>query len=436
MPSTEPLTSRPIAAAHDRPRRPRVYVSSAALDLAPARARVVEVIRSSGYEAVSMETYGADSRPPIERCLADVGTCEVYVGIVAWRYGSTPPGSAKSFTHLEYDEAVRLRKQVLLFHLDEQASWPTVHVDRSQGEVRRLRKIQARDHIVDHFADVDQLGGGVRRALHRLFGESTAPVPNLLPFIANRHAQRDELARAARGERLELSPSVVVVHGAAEQSHHKFAEFMQEQLLGRFLRAAGPVHMFGIPLRAAELDQPDVITRRIAGSCSLDVDADVDTLARRLHELGSLTMLRFPVEVEMRRGRPDVTQVDQLIRYFEVWPHRRPLRVLPVISAQYRLPSGWAAHLPWSGSAADRLAAAIGEVAGAAVVLPQLGNVEMVEVEVWAELPEVRRLLGGTDPLPTIRKIFQEYEQSTRERGMPMEKLAAKLGELLRSGAA
>jgi hypothetical protein len=189
-----------------------------------------------------------------------VGTCEVYVGIVAWRYGSTPPGSVKSFTHLEYEEAVRLRKQVLLFHLDEQASWPTVHVDRSQSEVRRLRKIQERDHIVDHFADLDQLSGGVRRALHRLLGESTVPVPNLLPYIANRHAQQDELARAASGERLDLSPSVVVLHGAAGQAHHKFAEFMQEQLLARYLRAPGPVHMFPIALRATELDQPDVIT--------------------------------------------------------------------------------------------------------------------------------------------------------------------------------
>ncbi|GIM89137.1 DUF4062 domain-containing protein [Paractinoplanes toevensis] len=435
MPSTEPLTARPAVAAQNRGHRPRVYVSSAALDLAPARARVIEVIRGSGCEAVSMETYGADSRPPIERCLADVGTCEVYVGIVAWRYGSAPPGSPKSFTHLEYEEAVRLRKQVLLFHLDEQASWPTVHVDRSQGEVRKLRKIQERDHIVDHFGDVDQLGEGVRRALHRLLGESTLPVPNLLPYIANRHAQQDELARAASGELLSRSPSVVVVHGAAGQAHHKFAEFMQEQLLARYARTTGPVHMFPIALRAKELDQPDVITRRIAGKCSLDADADIETLARRLHELGSVSMLRFPVEVEIRRGRPLVTQVGRLIRYFEDWPRRRPLRVLPVISAQYRPPSGWAARLPWWRSAADRLADAIGEVAGSAVVLPQLGNVEMVEVEVWSELPEVRRFLGGTDPVPAIREIFQKYEASTRERGMPMERLAAELTYLMRSGA-
>jgi hypothetical protein len=382
-----------------------------------------------------METYGADGRPPIERCLADVRACEVYVGILAWRYGSAPPGQSKSFTQLEYEEAVRQGKHVLLFHLDEKASWPTVHVDRTQSDVRRLRKAQASDHTVDQFADLDQLATGVRRALHRLLGESTVSVPALLPYVANRHAQRDALAQAVRDDRLGLSPTVMVVHGAAGQAHHKFAEHMQEQLLARHLRVTETVLMFPIALRAAELDQPDVITRRIAGSCSLEADADVATLARRLHELGSLTMLRFPVEIEMRRGRPQVQQVERLIRYFEQWPTRHPLRVLPMISAQYRTPSGWAARLPWQRSIGERLTEAIREIAGSALVLPPLGNVEMTEVEVWAELPEVRRLLGGNDPLPAIRQVFDGYEESSGERGMPMEKLAIELTYLLRSGA-
>ncbi|WP_203996894.1 DUF4062 domain-containing protein [Virgisporangium aurantiacum] len=435
MSQTEVLVARPPAGGPGRGRRPRVYVSSPALDLADARRRVIDVVRRSGCEVVSMETYGADGRPPVERCLADVGSCEVYVGIVAWRYGSAPPGSRRSFTHLEYEEAVRLRKHVLLFHLDEKASWPTAHVDRSQGAVRRLRRVQARDHIVDQFTTPDQLADGVRRALHRLLGENTAPVPGLLPYVPDRHAQQEELAEAARGDRLGLSPSVVVLHGAAGQAHHKFAEHMQEQLLARHLPATGTVHMFAVALRAAELDQPDVITRRIARSCSLDADTDVATLAARLHELGTLTMLRFPVEVELRYGRPQVRQVDRLVRYFETWPRRRPLRVLPVISAQYRAPSGWAERLPWRTSGAARLAEAVRKVAGSAVVLPELSNVEMFEVEVWSELPDVRRFLGGGDLVPAIRRIFEQHERTSGERGMPMEKLAAALTYLLRSEA-
>jgi hypothetical protein len=416
-------------------RRARVYVSSAARDLGDARAVVIDAIRRSGCEPVCMETYGADSRPPLERCLLDVSSCDVYVGIVAWRYGTCPPEQQKSFTHLEYEEAIRLRKQILLFHLHEEAAWPLMHVDQSQRDVRRLRDAQCRDHIVDHFSSVEQLSAGVRRALHRLYGEADTPVPALLPYVVDRHVQKERIAGAATRKELDSSPSLVVVHGAAGQAQHKFVEYMQEHLLARHLGNTGPVHTAAIALRSTEFDQPDVITRRIAGECCLDPTTDVDVLCRQLHEFGSMTMLRFPVEVETRRGRPQARRVAQLVEYFSRWPKLRPLRVLPVISAQYREPSSWSGRLLWGSAAPERFARAIEEaaaaMAGAIVVLPELTNVEQVEVEVWAEQAEVRRFLGGVDPIPMIRRMFHEHERRSKERGMPMEKLAVELTHLL-----
>lgn len=413
--------------------RPRVYVSSSVSDLRDARAAVIEAVVRSGCEAVAMESYGADSRPPVERCLLDVASCEVYVGIVAWRYGSCPPGEEKSFTHLEYEEAARCGKQILLFHLDDGAPWLPKHVDSSKSQVVALRKAQAEKHIVDHFATVGQLSAGVGQALHRLYGEAATPVPALLPYVADRHAQQDRLAAAAGQHELTRSPSLVVVHGPVGHAHHKFVEYMQEQLLARHLRIAGPVHPVDIGLRSAELDQPDTITRRIARECSLEATVDVDVLSRELHDFGALTMLRIPVEVELRRGQ--ALQIVKLIDYFARWPERQPLRVLPVISAQYREPSGWSGRLRWGASAADRLAQAISDAAAsserAIVVLPELTNVEQFEVVMWANLPEVRRFLGDRDVVPVIRRMFAEYERTSRMRGIPMEKLAVELTHLL-----
>jgi len=431
--SFAPQLGRPAAGGQRH--RARVYVSSAARDLGDARAAVVDAIRRSGCEAVCMESYGADSRPPLERCLLDVAACEVYVGIVAWRYGSSPPGHQKSFTHLEYEEASRLRKHVLLFHLHEEAAWPTRHVDQSQRDVRRMRDAQSRDHIVDHFSSVEQLAAGVRRALHRLYGEADTPVPALLPYIADRHVQKERIAAAARHHELDRSPSLVIVHGAAGQAHHKFVEYMQEHLLARHLGNTGPVHTAAVALRSAEFDQPDVITRRIASCCCLDPTPDIDELCRQLHEFGSMTMLRFPVEVESRHGRPQARRVAQLVDYFSRWPQLRPLRVLPVISAQYRESSSWSGRLLWGSAGPERFAQAIeaaaAPMAGAIVVLPELTNIEQVEVEVWAEQSEVRRFLGGVDPIPVIRRMFQEHERRSKQRGMPMEMLAAELTHLL-----
>jgi hypothetical protein len=394
---------------------------------------VIEAVVRSGCEAVAMESYGADSRPPVERCLLDVASCEVYVGIVAWRYGSCPPAEEKSFTHLEYEEAARRGKQILVFHLHDGAPWLPKHVDSSKSRVVALRKAQAEKHIVDHFATIGQLSAGVQQALHRLYGEAAAPVPALLPYVADRHAQQDCLAAAAGQHELNCSPSLVVVHGPAGHAHHKFVEYMQEQLLARHLRIAGPVHATGVALRSAELDQPDTITRRIASACSLEPTVDVDVLSRQLHDFGGLTMLRVPIDVELRRGQ--VPQLAKLIGYFSRWPERRPLRVLPVISAQYREPSGWNGRLRWGANAADRFAGAVEAAAALSargiVVLPELTNVEQNEVVVWADQPEVRRFLGDRDVVPAIRCMFAEYERSSRMRGIPMEKLAVELTHLL-----
>jgi hypothetical protein len=433
------------AAAAGSRQRARVYISSSALDLQEARATVIAAIRRSGCEAVAMESYGADSRPPIERCLRDVGSCAVYVGIVAFRYGSCPPGERRSFTELEYDEAVRSRKQILLFHLDEDAPWPTRHVDPSRHDVDRLRSRQKTNHVVDTFATLDQLSTGVRQALRRLYGAATEPVPALLPYVVDRHRQVEYLAEAASRHVFDRSPSLVVVHGVVGQAHHKFVEYMQEQLLGRYLGAAGPVHITPIALRSGELDQPDIITRRIAVSCALTPTVDIDILAGQLHDFGSTTMLRFPVEVELRRGRPQVRLLAELVGYFARWPSRRPLRVLPVISAQYREPSGWGARLGWSAPDPNRIARAVEAAATSTttpvVVLPELTNIEEHEVEVWAERTEVRRFLDGRDPVPAIRRMFEAYRRSSNDRGIPMETLAVMLDQLLhepssREGAA
>jgi hypothetical protein len=139
--------------------------------------------------------------------------------------------------------------------------------------------------------------------------------------------------------------------------------------------------------------------------------------------------------VELRRGRPQVRPIARLVDYFVRWQQQRPLRVLPVISAQYRESSSWGSRLLWGASAGDRVAQAIEaactSTSFAIVVLPELTNVEQMEVQVWADQPEVRRFFGDRDPVPMIRQMFTEHEQSSKERGMPMEKLAMELRLLL-----
>lgn len=65
-----------------------------------------------------MEFYGADTQRAISRCLQDVRSCDVYVGIVAFRYGSRPPGHDKSFTR-----TIASKRSLGRTHMMKLAGW-------------------------------------------------------------------------------------------------------------------------------------------------------------------------------------------------------------------------------------------------------------------------------------------------------------------------
>lgn len=143
----------------------RVYVSSTYADLAEARASVCRALREAGCEVVAMEEYLATGRPPLEKCLADVRSCEVYVGIVAWRYGFVPPGGKISITEAEYHEAARSDIPRLLFLLHEDAPWPRRLIDRDEGPIESLRAHMTENHVVQFFRSADELPELVRAAV-------------------------------------------------------------------------------------------------------------------------------------------------------------------------------------------------------------------------------------------------------------------------------
>ena len=70
----------------------RVYVSSTYQDLKECRADVRLALQRLHQEDVAMETYVAEPDRPANKCLKDVASCELYIGVFAWRYGYVPPG--------------------------------------------------------------------------------------------------------------------------------------------------------------------------------------------------------------------------------------------------------------------------------------------------------------------------------------------------------
>jgi len=130
-------------------------------ELRPLRAAVVAALREAGFSTVAFEDLGGRDEDAARAYLDGVARSDLYVGIVADRYGTMLP-SGRSPTHEEYLEARRRGKRVS-FWLQRDATQRQGHAVDFAQEVQAL-------HTTGEFVDADDL---VRRLLSRL-GEIAA----------------------------------------------------------------------------------------------------------------------------------------------------------------------------------------------------------------------------------------------------------------------
>jgi uncharacterized protein DUF4062 len=123
---------------------------------------------------IAMEDYVATDQRPTEKCLADVATSDLYIGIFAWRYGYIPlemNPKHKSITELEYRKAIQTGKSCLFFLLDEEISWTRKAMDEVTGEGNRgeyieaLRRELTQEKIVSCFRTPEELASPISTAV-------------------------------------------------------------------------------------------------------------------------------------------------------------------------------------------------------------------------------------------------------------------------------
>ena len=158
----------------------KIYISSTYQDLADHRSAVDRTLRRMGHDVIGMEQYVAEGNKPLDRCLDDVRLADLYVVIVAWRYGYVPldqptPGGL-SVTELEYNAAVAAGKPILAFLLDPDTPWPTSRVDamsttpqlgepRSGFNIARFRSLLGTNYLAGMFRTPDDIASQVAAAV-------------------------------------------------------------------------------------------------------------------------------------------------------------------------------------------------------------------------------------------------------------------------------
>ncbi len=99
----------------------KVYISSTYRDLKEHRKQVIDFFGKKtikeNFDLISMEGYVADDTAPALECINDVKDCNVYILILANRYGFIPPKNNPaeiSVTEMEYNAALEDPQKIIL----------------------------------------------------------------------------------------------------------------------------------------------------------------------------------------------------------------------------------------------------------------------------------------------------------------------------------
>ena len=84
----------------------QVFLSSASGELAQHRETAVAACHRIGLVPEYMEDFRPDRQPPLEVCERRVAESDIFVLLLADRYGSRPEGDVRSYTELEYEFAL------------------------------------------------------------------------------------------------------------------------------------------------------------------------------------------------------------------------------------------------------------------------------------------------------------------------------------------
>ncbi len=145
-------------------RVPRVFISATSRDLGSYRRAVAEVLLKLEVMPIVQDHFAPDYRSVVEMLRAKVGECDAVICLVGPYYGREPRDRAadqprRSYTQLEYEMAVELRKPVFVF-----TAAPDCPLDSPDDEPEELRGLQL-EHI-RRIAAVDRIRMSFRSPAH------------------------------------------------------------------------------------------------------------------------------------------------------------------------------------------------------------------------------------------------------------------------------
>jgi hypothetical protein len=187
-----------------------IMVSSTFCDLEDHRRDVIGAIEKLGFRANVMETSGARAdKDVIDASINMVRDSAAFVGVIGHRYGQTPecplrnPG-ALSISELEFNEAMRLGRPILLFIMGDQHPVTVADVETSPENKVKLDAFRERakqmraDGAVERIYEVFNSRGDFAKAASIALGK-------LSPALEDYRASQDQPPEAGSGDSIETT---------------------------------------------------------------------------------------------------------------------------------------------------------------------------------------------------------------------------------------
>jgi hypothetical protein len=100
----------------------------------------LDAVSRAGLGPVDMRYFAGGDSSPAQYCQRRVRSCEIYVAVVGFCYGSIVPGAAVAYTELEFMEASAAGMPRLVFLLEETACLPVGLADADRHAVEGFRQ--------------------------------------------------------------------------------------------------------------------------------------------------------------------------------------------------------------------------------------------------------------------------------------------------------
>jgi tetratricopeptide (TPR) repeat protein len=146
----------------------RVMISSTVRDLPNHREKVEKACKRLGmFLPDMMENLTATNATALEVSLKMANKADIYIGVIAFRYGYVPEGQTISITEAEYNRAIErgIPRLIFLMHENHQVIPLDVETGPGAEKLTTLKDRLQKEQVVGFFTSADDLGTQVIQAL-------------------------------------------------------------------------------------------------------------------------------------------------------------------------------------------------------------------------------------------------------------------------------